>query len=328
MALLENELTSARCQQQGELDALRAQVERAVALHESGLAGLRSTQHSELEEERTRMERSERLAEQANTDITLLRQQWLQQQQSTTNGSRKRKRPSSRAAAADDKVIGPASLFDHPFTAAESVQYVERCFDDWRKEEVDVTIGAACITAVLTLLNHRLQRANDRYVRFVPSYPGLDSQDEDDAVFERCMGLDFSAVQYVVAPVSVDDTHWALLVWDVAQRQMLLIDSVADALVQPKHATRLRGILKQDGRRAKKAVRVAVQSQQDVTSCGVFVLCFACYMATNGSTWRSSISSAVFSIDSMRSWLEHIQTPGEQLSITLNKLPTFLATPA
>jgi uncharacterized coiled-coil protein SlyX len=226
------ELVTKVALQEGELSTLRAQLERAV-----------------------------RLAEQASTDVALLKQELQQRDEARipSRNSRKRKSP----PVAD---IDPASLLDHLFTPEQAQQHVDHCFVSWRIEEDDVTVGWACINAVLTLLNHRLQQANDTHVRFLTSYPGMEKQGSDDAVNERCMGIDPTKVRYVVSPVSVSDKHWALIVWDNEERQLLLLDSLN--LVNGKQGTRLRRLLMRGPGKAKAAVRVPVMQQEDSVSCG------------------------------------------------------------
>lgn len=90
------------------------------------------------------------------------------------------------------------------------------------------------------------------------------------------MGIDPTKVRYVVAPVSVQKKHWALIVRDNAERQPLLVDSLQ--LVTGKQGVRLRRLLMRDEGRAKAAVRVPVMDQNDSILCGLFLLCFACHI--------------------------------------------------
>ena len=153
----------------------------------------------------------------------------------------------------------------------------------------------------------------------------MEKQGSDDAVNERCMGIDLTKVRYVVAPVSVNENHWALIVWDNEKRQILLLDS-AD-LVNGKQGTRLRRLLMKGPGKAKHAFRVPVMQQVDEVSCGLFLLCFVSDIVRNGGTWRESISDATFCIDSMRSWLIRLKAPGEHVHFTLEQLPTFISVP-
>ena len=270
----------------------------------------RLAQHeSEISDLRVQLERAVQLAERATADLALLRQQL-----EPPKSSRKRK-PSTPAP------IDPASLQDHPFTPAQAEECVEQCFVAWRLEEDEITIGWACISAVLTLLNHRLQRGNNPHVRFLPSYPGMETQNSDDPVTERCMGLNLANVRYVVAPVSIRKHHWALAVWDHEERRLLLLDSFD--LVNGKQGTRLRRLLMRGPGKAQNAARVPVMQQDDNVSCGLFLLCFACYIVGNAGTWRESISAAGFSIDSMRTWLNDLKRPGASVNFTLEQLPSF-----
>ena len=127
-------------------------------------------------------------------------------------------------------MIDPASFFDtRVYSLEETQQTVSSHFEIWRIEEDHATVGWVCIEAVLTLLNYHLQLANNEHVRFLPSYQGMRQQNSDEAVNERCMGIDLMRVRYVVAPVSVNENHWALVVWDHADRVLLLLDSLGES---------------------------------------------------------------------------------------------------
>ena len=80
--------------------------------------------------------------------------------------------------------------------------------------------------------------------------------------------------------------------------------------------------------KAKATARMPVVRQKDNVSCGLFLLCFACYIVKNGGTWRESISDATFCVDSMREWLERLKVPSEHVKFTLEQLPTFAAVPS
>ena len=100
------------------------------------------------------------------------------------------------------------------YTPEQVAEHINIRVVAWRTDEDATTMGVPCIEAVLTLFNDRLQQANDPHVRFLPSYYGMETQRSDDPVHERCMGIDFAAQRYVVAPASVDANHWAVIVWD------------------------------------------------------------------------------------------------------------------
>ena len=296
----------------------RCRLPRFLSEHESTEEGTSSSASSvtalseqlarhriEIDELQLRMEKAEQLAEGASADLALLRQELHQQ---------KRLNKRKRSATID------SALMDCIFSPNEVEESVERAFVAWRLEEEDVTMGYACISAVMTLLNHHLQQANDSHVRFLPSYPGMEAQLSDDPVNEKCMGINLVDVEYVVAPVSVDHNHWALVVWDSKQSVLLLLDSFD--IVKAKHGTRLRRLMR-GKRRSIKTVTVPVMQQDDLVSCGLFLLCFACYIVSNAVTWRESISSAVFNIHRMRTWLDHLKTPGVSKTFSLEQLPTF-----
>ena len=272
-------------------------------------------QERELIAVRAELQRAVRLAEQVSTDNAILQQQ--QQLQQQLQGSRKRKQTST--------AIDPASLFDtRVYSPEETQQTISSRFEIWRMEENRVTVGWACIEAVLTLLNYQLQLANNEHVRFLPSYQGMQQQNSDDAVNERCMGINLAQVRYVVAPVSVNENHWALVVWDNADHQLLLLDSLG-SLVTNAHGTRLRRIMTNGAAGRAKVIRVSVVQQQDLVSCGLFALFFACYMVRNGTSWRETISEAMFSVQGMRDWLEQLKAVGAHEVFTLEQLPTFSA---
>ena len=260
----------------------------------------------DINELRARLEKAEQLAERASADLALLRQELHQQ---------KRLNKRKRSAPTID-----STLMDCVFTPNEVEESIERSFTAWRLEEEDVTMGYACISAVLTLLNHHLQQANDPHVRFLPSYPEMEAQLSDDPVNEKCMGINFGDVEYVVAPVSVDHNHWALVIWDSRQSVLLLLDSFD--IVKSKHGTRLRRLMR-GKKRSIKTITVPVMQQDDLVSCGLFLLCFACYIVSNVVTWREGISGAVFNINRMRAWLDHLKTPGVSQTFSLEQLPTF-----
>ena len=292
------------------------------------LAALTATvarQASELEALRSRLDRVVQLAEQFNTDVAALRQEWLQHQQQQqkaagvgSSGTRSRKR--KRLSRAETG-LEPRPLFDQPFSAEQAEQHLSRCFTNWRLEEASDTSGWACIYAVLTLLNHRLQRAHDRHVRFVTSYPSMEAHHSDVPVHDQCMGVDLTAVQYVVAPVTAEGGQWALIVWDSDQRQLLLLDLLAR--VREEQGARLQRLQMRRAGAAKKAVRLPVPAQQDGSARGLLVLlCCACYIASSqGDTWHSTISGVHFTINSMREWLERLKAPNAHVSFTLKELP-------
>ena len=183
----------ARLDQQQEIDTLRAQ----HAQHAGELSWLRN-----------QLQRTTQLDEQAATDIALLRQQQEQHQLvrlSETPALRTRKRK-----ARSPTVDLVAAVRDHvTYTPEQMRDHLAVRFVAWRTDEDASTIGVVCIEAVLTLLNDRLQRGNDPHVRFLASYYGMEVQRSDDPVHERCVGIDFAAQRYVVAPVSVNANHWA-----------------------------------------------------------------------------------------------------------------------
>ena len=278
----------------------------------AGLVIRLQQQERELSAVRVELQRAVRLAEQVSTHNAILLQQ---QQQQHPQGSRKRKQTSP--------AIDSASLLDTRLYSAEEVQQtLSSRFEMWRIEEDVATVGWACIEAVLTLLNHHLQLGNNEHIRFLPSYQGMQQQNSDDAVNERCMGIDLTRVRYVVAPVSVNGDHWALVVWDGVDRVLLLLDSLGH-LCTGAHGTRLRRIMGGGAAGRAKVVRVPVVRQQDSVSCGLFALFFACYIARHGSSWKETISAATFRIDDMRGWLEQLKAVEAHEVWTLEQLPAF-----
>ena len=249
-----------------------------------------------------------------------LRQQQLLTQRAKPSRTRKRKDPSNVdlvAALHDQLVYTPEQTTDHL-----AVRFVA-----WSTDEDTSTIGVVCIEAVLTLLNDRLQQAHDPHVRFLASYYGMETQRSDDPVYERCMGIDFFAQRYVVAPVSVDANHWAVIVWDNEERRILLLDSMGD-LVKSTHAARLRRIMLRGGERAQALSRLPVLQQDDLVSCGLFVLFYCCFIVRNPTTWRETIGAATFRVEDMREWLAALQLEGAHAAFTLEQLPLFIPTEA
>ena len=157
---------------------------------------------------------------------------------------------------------------------------------------------------------------------FCPVIRGMQQQNSDEAVNERCMGIDLMRVRYVVAPVSVNENHWALVVWDHTDRQLLLLDSLGD-LVTNAHGTRLRRIMTKGAAGRAKVVRLSVAQQQDTVSCGLFTLFFACYIIRNVSNWKETISETRFDVSRMKDWLERLKAVGAHEAFTLEQLPTF-----
>jgi hypothetical protein len=70
-----------------------------------------------------------------------------------------------------------------------------------------------------------------------------------------------------------------------------------------------------------RSVDVVVQQQEDNVSCGLFTLCFACYIVQH-PTWKDSISDAIFDVESMRTWLNSLRT--EHRTFVLSSLPSFV----
>ena len=274
---------------------------------------------------RGQLERAVRLAEQAAVDIALLRQasqrrrsgQQLLAHPAAPARTRKRRDPSpvDLVAALRDQVI---------YTPEQMTEHLNVRFVAWSTDEEDAsTVGVVCIEAVLTLINHRLQQANDPHVRFLASYYGMETQSSDVPVYERCMGIDFSAQRYVVAPVSVDANHWAVVVWDNDERRILLLDSFGD-LVKSTHAARLRRIMLRDGGRAQAQLRLSVVQQQDKVSCGLFALFYCCFIVRNPTTWRETIGAATFRLENMTEWLAALKVDGAHVDFTLERLPMFI----
>ena len=252
------------------------------------LVALRAQHETELSSLRVQLQRAVRLAEQAAADIASYRQQQLLAQRAAPSRTRKRKQPSSAdpVAALHDQLV---------YTPEQTTDHLDVRFVAWRTDEEASTIGVVCIEAVLTLLNYRLQQANDPHVRFRASYYGMEVQRSDDPVHERCVGIDFAAQRYVVAPVSVDANHWAVIVWDNEERRILLLDSLDD-LVKSTHAARLRRIMLRSGQRAQAQCRLSLVRQQDQVSCGLFALFYCCFIVRNPTTWRGTIGAATFRI--------------------------------
>ena len=289
------------------------------------LGALRAQREAELSSLRDQLQRAERLAEQAAADIAVFRQasqrrrsgQQLLAQRAAPSCTRKRKHSSA---------IDPvAALHDHvAYTSDQMREHLNIRFVAWRTDEEDAsTVGVVCIEAVLTLLNDRLQRANDPHVRFLASYYGMEMQRSDDIVHERCMGVDFAAQRYVVAPASVDANHWAVIVWDNEERRILLLDSFGD-LVKSTHAARLRRIMLGGSGRAQAQLRLSVVRQQDQVSCGLFVLFYCCFIVRNPTTWRETIGAVTFRLEDMREWLATLMVDGAHAAFTLDQLPAFV----
>jgi hypothetical protein len=290
--------------QQQELDTLRAQ----HAQHADELSWLRD-----------RLQRATQMVEQAATDIALLRQQQLVGL-TVAPGLRTRKRKAHSSTV--DLV---AALRDHAtYTSEQRKDHLAFRLVAWRTDEDASTIGVVCIEAVLTLLNDRLQQAHNPHVRFLPSYCGMEVQNSDDPVHERCQGIDFAAQRYVVAPVSVNANHWAVVAWDNEERRVLLLDSLGD-LVKNTHAARLRRIMLRGGERAQAMIRLPVVPQDDQVSCGLFVLFYCCFIVRNPTTWREVIGATTFRVEDMREWLVALKADGAYAAFTLDQLPVCSA---
>ena len=284
------------------------------------LVALRAQHETELSSLRVQLQRAVRLAEQAAADIATYRQQQLLVQRATPSRTRKRKEPSTvdPIAALHDQLV---------YTPEQTTEHIAVRFVAWRTDEDASTVGVVCIEAVLTLLNDRLQRAHDSNVRFLASYCGMETQRSDDPVHERCMSIDFAPQRYVVAPVSVNANHWAVVVWDNQERRILLLDSLGD-FVKSTHAARLRHIMLKGGVRAQALCRLPVVQQDDPVSCGLFVLFYCCFIARNPTTWRETIGAATFRVEDMREWLAALEVDGAHAAFTLEQLPPFIPTEA
>ena len=287
-----------------------------LELQQQELVALRAQHEAELALLRVQLQRAVRLAEQAAADIASLSQQQLLAQRATPSRTRKRKQPSTvdPIAALHDQLV---------YTPEQTMDHLAARFVAWRTDEDASTIGIVCIEAVLTLLNDRLQKTNDPHVRFLASYCGMEVQRSDDPVHERCVGIDFAAQRYVVAPVSVNANHWAVVVWDNQERRNLLLDSLGD-LVKSTHAARLRRIMLRDGVRAQAMCRVPVVQQDDQVSCGLFVLFYCCFIVRNPTTWRETIGAATFRLEDMREWLVELKVDGAHAAFTLEQLPSLI----
>ena len=293
-----------------------AELVARLELQQQELVALRAQHEAQLSLLRVQVQRAVRLAEQAAVDFASLTQQQLLAQRVPLPRTRKRKEPSTvdpLAALHDQRVYTPEQTTDHL-----AIRFVA-----WSTDEDASTVGVVCIEAVLTLLNDRLQRIGDPHVRFLASYYGMETQQSDDAVHERCMGIDFAAQRYVVAPVSVNANHWAVVVWDNQERRNLLLDSLGD-LVKSTHAARLRRTMLRDGVRAQAMCRVPVVQQDDQVSCGLFVLFYCCFIVRNPTTWRETIGAATFRLEGMREWLAALKVEGAHAAFTLDQLPAFI----
>ena len=280
------------------------------------LVALRAQYETELSLLRAELQRAVRLAEQAAADIASVSQQQRLAQRVPLPRTRKRKEPSTvdPLAALHDQLV---------YTPEQTADHLDVRFVAWQTDDDASTIGVVCIEAVLTLLNDRLQRIGDPNVRFLASYYGMETQQSDDAVHERCMGIDFAAQRYVVAPVSVNGNHWGVIVWDNQERRNLLLDSLGD-LVKSTHAARLRRIMLRDGVRAQAMCRVPVVQQDDQVSCGLFVLFYCCFIVRNPTTWRETIGAATFRLEGMKEWLAALKVEGAHAAFTLDQLPEFI----
>jgi hypothetical protein len=78
-----------------------------------------------------------------------------------------------------------------------------------------------------------------------------------------------------VAPVYINEAHWALAVYDKAEQRVWRLDSYGDIMVDSDTEC-LERLLTGSGRPRSRPLKV--QQQQDQLSCGIFILCFAVYI--------------------------------------------------
>ena len=178
------------------------------------------------------------------------------------------------------------------------------------------------ISAVLTLFNSHL--TTPAPVAFFPSYPlaQIRSEAKVGVDKEQQMGVSLHEAPFVVVPVYINEAHWALAVYDRVDRRIWRLDSYGD-MMDVSDVERLRRLLTARGRTRSGPLKV--QQQQDVLSCGLFILCFAVYILGHPTDWKATISTVTFDIEAMRAWLTRIKT--SYRSFTMADLPSICCRP-
>ena len=186
-------------------------------------------------------------------------------------------------------------------TAEGEPEYAERIDEAFRIcSELGEQVEGEWIRAVLIVLNLRLsQTDNSARLVFLSSWYGMssytvsgDTQPND----ERSFNLPIDTCDFLAAPLHINNNHWVLAVLDRRNNVVYGLDSKRHLERSHVEVEKLAEYGQASDDWTYKTVDVTLQ--QDDVSCGLFVLRYAFYMASNAD-WLDTISQQQFNVAHM-----------------------------